>query len=60
MGAADSAISAVYAVVWLHSARTDPQWTGGLTLDGLSNWFYPAVFGLPILLIAGSSELSVG
>lgn len=48
------AIIAVYALVWLHSARTEPQWTGGLTLDGLSNWFYPAVFGLPILLIAAA------
>lgn len=48
------AIIAIYAVVWLHSARTNPQWTGGLTLDGLSNWFYPAVFGLPILLIAAA------
>lgn len=48
------AIIAIYAVVWLHSARTDPQWSGGFTLEGLGNWSVPAVFGLPILLITAA------
>lgn len=48
-----AAVITVYAVIWTATLVLEsPLWSGGFTLTGLGNYYYPLVFGLPPLLIA--------
>lgn len=48
-----AAVITVYAVIWTAMLVLEsPLWSGGFTLAGLGNYYYPLVFGLPPLLIA--------